>query len=118
MQCLATESRAPVDRDVLLPKLDLFRQILRFHFNGRCALNNMRALPLSPRHQYRPYAAFGRKIFFEPSDMRFLAREGDARPRIYAELDHLITVINQEIAEVRGSLALFPGAHRQIERDD
>lgn len=50
--------------------------------------------------------------------MRFLAREGDARPRIYAELDHLITVINQEIAEVRGSLALFPGAHRQIERDD
>lgn len=81
-------------------------------------MNNMRAFPLSPRHQYRSYAAFGWEIFFEPADVRFLAREGDARPRIYAELDHLITVINQEVAEARGGFALFLGAHRQIERDD
>ena len=73
---------------------------------------------MGARHKNGADAAFGRQMLFEPVNVRFLPRKGDAGAGIDAELDHLIAVIQQKIAEVRRGLALLFGGHRQIKCHD
>ena len=69
-------------------------------------------------HKNGAHAAFRRQMFLHPVNVRFLPGEGDARPGINAELDHLIAVIQQKVAEIRRGFPLLPGRHRQIKCHD
>jgi len=50
--------------------------------------------------------------------MSFLPCEGHAGPSVHAELDHLIPIVEEEIAEAGRLLALLSRTDRQIKGDD
>ena len=96
----------------------MFRQILSFRFGSGGTLNDIRAFPLRPGDENRPHAAFRRQVLFEPFNVRFLSGERHTRTSVQAELDHLVTVIEQIIAEISRGLALLFRANGQVKSYD
>jgi len=59
----------------------------------------MGAFPLSAGYENGPDIAFRREAFLEPVNVGFLPRKGNTSAGINTELNHLVTVIDQEVAE-------------------
>ena len=81
-------------------------------------MDNVGAFPLGAGDEDGAYAAFGGEVFFEPFDVGFLSRKGDAGAGVDAVLEHLVAVVYQVVAEVGGGFALFFGADGEVECDD
>ena len=78
----------------------------------------MGVFPLGAGYENGSDIAFRREIFLEPVNVGFLPREGNAGAGINAELDHLISVVNQKVAETSRLPALLLGSHWKIECDN
>lgn len=98
----------------MLPQLKLLRHLFGGTPFSRRPLNGIRPFPLCTRNVQCPNRAFRRNHKLQPAEMCLLPCEGHARPCINAPLDHLITVIQELLPELRGCFSLFLRNNGQV----
>ena len=96
------------------PKLNLLGDALSCNLFGRSSVDDKGSGPLSLCDVDCPNGAVVGNREPNASKVGLLPGEGDTRTGVDAELDHLETVVQEELAEIGGSLPLLLGFHREV----